>query len=338
MQEFFDDNFLTLVTSLNGFFKSYYGHFVGMGKAIGAVLCLVIVAKEAFQMMLLKRSVDVLVFIRPILISTVLAFWGPVTSSLRMPFDGIEKWAKTSVYQKEVAKVEQLHVQRWKVKFNQYNILQKARAEAELANDQMKQKKSFWDQVVGTVKSMWGKAVDAYRTVYDLKHTINNSVYEWIIETISKIVWYSCVLLTFFAKEIALGILTITGPISIGMSVLPIWKDNWASWLSRYLSFCLYGFVAYMIMAAAMQLFKYGIQVDIKQLSTPGFPSIFNYNYLYSLVAAVVGGYGLKMTPEIVSWIFPTGTSQAVNAFVNGIQRSTTKAISTGAKATAGAI
>lgn len=117
-----------------------------------------------------------------------------------------------------------------------------------------------------------------------------------------------------------------------------IWKDNWASWLSRYLSFCLYGFVAYMIMAAAMQLFKYGIQVDIKQLSTPGLPSIFNYNYLYSLVAAVVGGYGLKMTPEIVSWIFPTGTSQAVNAFVNGIQRSTTKAISTGAKATAGAI
>lgn len=336
--EFFDDNLLTLVTSLNGFFQKYYGHFVTMGKAIGAVFCLVIVAKEAFQMMLLKRSIDILVLLRPILISFVLTFWGPITTTLRTPFDGIERWAKTSVYQKEVNKVNQLHMERWKVKLNQYKILQKARAEAELANDQMKQDKSLWQKAGDTIKNIWGKAVDAYRTIYDLKSTAFNFIFEKIIEFVSQAIWYCCVLLTFFAKEIALGILTITGPISIGMSVLPVWKDNWASWVSRYLSFCLYGFVAYLIMAAALQLFQYGIKVDIKQLSTPGLPNPFNFNSLYSIVSAVVGGYGLKMTPEIVSWIFPTGTSQAVNAFVNGIQRATQKAIGTGVKAAAGSV
>lgn len=336
--EFFDENILTLVTSLNGFFQKYYGHFVGMGKAIGAVLCLVIVAKEAFQMMLLKRSIDILVLLRPILISVVLAAWGPITTTLRMPFDGIERWAKTSVYQKEVNIVNQRHMERWNVKLNQYKILQQARAEAELANDQMKQDKSFWEKAGDTIKNIWGKAVDAYRTIYDLKSTAFNFIFEKIVEFLSQVIWYCCVLLTFFAKEIALGILTITGPISIGLSVLPVWKDNWASWVSRYLSFCLYGFVAYMIMAAAMQIFRYGIEVDIKQLSTPGLPNPYNFNSLYSIVAAVVGGFGLRMTPEIVSWIFPTNTSTAVNSFVGGVQRAAGKAVSTAGKAVAGAI
>lgn len=338
MHEFFDEHFLTVVTSLGSFFSHYYGSFVGIGKAFGAVLSLVVVASEAYQMMLLKKSIDVLALLRPILICFVLAFWSSFTSGLRQPFNGIENWAKNGIYMTEVNKVNQLHKQRWEVQFKQYQLLQDARTKAEVAEDQVKQNKNVIMEAWDNIREFSKKLLDISKVIFDLKNTFVNWVLEHIVNFIASIIWHICVLLTFFAKEIGLGILTITGPISFGISVLPVWKDAWASWVARYLSFCLYGFVAYLIMAAAMQLFKYGIEVDIQRLSTPGIPNPFNFNGLYSIAGAVVGGYGLRMTPEIVSWIFPTNSAHAIGQFVNGISSSVQKTVSTGAKAASGAV
>lgn len=338
MHEFLDEHFLYVVTSLSGFFRHYYGSLVGVGKAFGAVLSLVVVASEAYQMMLLKKSIDILSLLRPILICFVLAFWGSFTTGLRQPFDGIENWARKGVYQTEVNKVNQLHKKRWEVQLKQYQILQDARAKAEVAEDQVKENKNALMEAWDNIKEFSKKLLDISKVIFDLKNTFFNWILEHIVNFIASIIWHICVLLTFFGKEIGLGILTITGPISFGISVLPVWKDAWASWVARYLSFCLYGFVAYLIMAAAMQLFKYGIEVDIQRLSTPGVPNPYNFNGLYSIVGAVVGGYGLRMTPEIVSWIFPTNTSMAISNFIGGMQNAVKQTAGTAAKAAAGAV
>lgn len=338
MYEFLDENLLNMVTSFEGFFKKYYGSFVGLGQAIGAVLSLVVVASEAYQMMLLKKNIDVLALLRPVLICIVLAFWGEVTAGLREPFDHLEQWAKNGVYRQEINEVHQLHQKRWEYQFKQYQLLQEARAKADVAKDNMKEDKNALAEAWDSVKGLFDKFVDAYRTIFDLKTTFFNWIFENLVNFIASIIWHIFVIFTFFGKEIGLGLLTITGPISFGLSVVPIWKDSWASWVSRYLSFCMYGFVAYMIMAASLQLFKYGIEVDIKRLSTPGLPFPWNFNGLYSVVGAVVGGYGLKMTPEIVSWIFPTNTSMAMSNFVNGVGRSLERSAKTAGKAAAGAL
>lgn len=335
MNEFIDESLLTLVTSLQGFYQHYYGSFVGVGKAIGALLCLTVVATEAYQMMLQKKGIDILALLRPVLICFVLAFWGSFTAALRQPFDSIESWARDGVYRTEVEKVKQLHIKRWETKMNQYKILQEARAKADVAKNNMEKDSNFFTEAWDSVKNAFHKAVDLLRSYREIEGTFYSWLIENVIDFLATIIWHICVLLTFFGREIALGILTITGPITWGLSVTHIWKDAWASWTTRYLSFCLYGLVAYLIMAAALQLFKYGIEVDIKRLSDPNIlSSMVRFNGLYSIVAAVVGGYGLKMTPEIVSYIFPTNSSQAITHFVSGVSRAAQKAASTAAKAT----
>ena len=344
MEEFLDDNLLSIVTSLQLFFSKYYTNFISIGQAIGGTMCLVIVAQEAYQMMQLKKGIDVLALLRPILLSLVLANWTSFTMALRQPFVGegnsVEGWAKNGIYKREKLAVDQLHEQRWKIQLSQYTVLQDARAKADAADEAMQEDKSLIGEIYGTVEDFFEKVVDLTKTRLNMKNTFFAWIFEKLIDFIAMLIWNCCVLLTFFAREIGLGIMTITGPITFGMSVLPVWKDAWASWVSRYISLCLYGFVAYVVMAAALQLFKYGIEVDIKRMSTPGivFTDFMNFNGLYVLMGAVVGGFGLRMVPEIVTWIVPANSGMAISHFVGGVMGAGQKAVATAGKAVAATV
>lgn len=338
MQDFLDKNLLEICRSLPLFFARYYGLFVSMGKAIGGVLCLIVVASEAYQMMLLKKGIDVLALLRPVLISLVLMNWGSFTYALRQPFgDALENYAKNGIYQKEMNRVTQLYLKRLDIQRRQFEILQAARAKAKAAEESVGkgQEKDIFSEITSSAKDLFEKIVDIKRMLGNITQTVATSIIEGIMMLITSIIWNCAVLITFFGREVALGVLTITGPITFGMSVLPIWKDAWASWVTRYISFCLYGFVAFLVMAAALQLFRYGIEVDIKRLSTPGLHlgDFVHFNYIYSLLAAIVGWHGLRMVPEVVSWIVPTNSSQAVSRFVSGVNNTATSGVKTAAKA-----
>lgn len=343
MEEFLNEQMLSICSSLSEFFVKYYGNFVSVGKAIGGVLCLVVVASEAFQMMQLKKGIDVLALLRPILISFVLMNWSTFTFALREPFGaGLEEYAREGIYRTQQEKVKLKHEERMKVQLHQYEILQAARAEAEVADKAMEQAQDegTFDSIFEQVEDYFLKFVDWRRTIDSLLTTTISSWVERLIQFIATIIWNCAVLITFFGKEVALGVLTITGPITFGLSVLPIWKDSWASWVTRYISFCLYGFVAYLVMAAALQLFLFGIEVDIKRLSDPNLivGDLLHFSFVYSLLASIVGWHGLRMVPEMVSWIVPTNTSQAISRFVGGVNNTVTSGAKTAGKAAAAAV
>lgn len=85
MHELLDEHFLSIVTSLGGFFRHYYGSLVGVGKALGAVLSLVVVASEAYQMMLLKKSIDILALLPLYLFALFWHFGGHLQLGLDNP-------------------------------------------------------------------------------------------------------------------------------------------------------------------------------------------------------------------------------------------------------------
>lgn len=341
MEEFLDENLLSIITSLQLFFARYYGLLVGLGKAIGGTLCLVVVASEAFQMMQLKKGVDVLALLRPILIALVLANWGSFTAGLRQPFLGpLEGYAKSGIYRAELNKVNQKHQERMKLQMKQYQVLQDARTKAQVAEDAMKKDQKWYEKVWDDVKDGFDKIVDTTKVIKSLASTISVTLLDMFIGLIASLIWNCAVMITFFAREVGLGILTITGPVTFGLSVLPVWKDSWANWVARYISLCLYGFVAYLIMAAALQCFLYGISIHIKQLSTPGLQltDFMHMTSVYTLIGAVTGAYGLRMVPELVSWIVPSNSGMAISHFVSGVSGSATGAVKTGAKAIGGSI
>lgn len=340
MPDFIDESLFGIITNLDLFFTQRYDDLIGVGMAIGAVMCLIVVAMEAYQMMQLKKGIDVLALIRPILIAIIITNWASFATGLRVPFETLEGYTER-IYRTELQRVKSKEKVRWEKQLNQYKFLQDARAKAEVAADNIKKDQSWMDKAVDKVSDWFNKVTDLYHTVQDFRITLSNILFEIIAIHLANFIWQVAVFITFFAKEVALGILTITGPITFGLSVAPIWKDSWATWMSRYLSFCLYGFVAYLIMAAALQVFDYGIQVDIERLTKTGLSvstiSGFTFNWFYPLCGAIVGAFGLRMTPEIVSWIFPTGTSQAAQHFINGINSAAGKATKSAIKSTAGA-
>ena len=127
-------------------------------------------------------------------------------------------------------------------------------------------------------------------------------------------------------KEISIAFLFIFGPLSFAISVYDPWRDAWASWLMRFISFQFYGFVAYHIMTASLMIISYGVQNDIKVLSQPGFPEAFSFSAMYTLFGYLVGAFALKIVPEVVSWVVPTNTSQAATQFTSGVSGAITGA------------
>ena len=181
MQDFLDENLLEICRSLPLFFARYYGLFVSMGKAIGGVLCLIVVASEAYQMMLLKKGIDVLALLRPVLISLVLMNWGSFTYALRQPFgDALENYAKNGIYQKEMNRVTQLYLKRLDIQRRQFEILQAARAKAKAAEESVGkgQEKDIFSEITSSAKDLFEKIVDIKRMLGNITQTVATSIIE----------------------------------------------------------------------------------------------------------------------------------------------------------------
>ncbi len=171
----------------------------------------------------------------------------------------------------------------------------------------------------------------------------NQVIEEWVMK-LGEFFWQVQVYLLFFIKEVFAGILIITGPITFGLSVLPVWKDAWSQWISRYVSVLFYGFVGFFVMAAALQIVKYGIYMDTMVLTTANstqeafaaYSKSSMVTALYHFVTLIVGGCAIKMVPELSSWIIPANSGHAAKEFMSGaystMKSSTVKTINMATK------
>lgn len=173
--------------------------------------------------------------------------------------------------------------------------------------------------------------IASFGTVFQAK--ANQWLEGWVMK-IGELIWQICVYLLFFIKETFAGILIVTGPITFGLSVLPAWKDAWIQWVARYVSVLLYGFIGFFVLAAALQLVKYGVRMDIKILETATSSSEAFWAYssssvvtaLYHFVCLMVGGIALKFVPELATWIIPSTAGHAAKEFVSGMESKITSA------------
>ena len=119
------------------------------------------------------------------------------------------------------------------------------------------------------------------------------------------------------------SVLAIVGPISFAFSLLPSWRDAWSSWVSRYITVNLYGFLAYIELALSTAIIQYNIEDDIDVLQSVNADedafalfTIFQSGYHNGLLPAlVVSAIGLLLVPKVAEWIIPSsGTSGAASS------------------------
>lgn len=321
-----DENLMDVINSLSLFFEKYYTAFIQAGQALGAVLSIFVIAGEAYKVMLQKQGFDVLAIMRPVAFAMVIALWIPFTAALGAIPRLMETYGK-SIFDKEQMEVKLLRRNRTAEAYKVKERIKEAKAAAAIAEKQITDGNT-WDKFVemgsgflDTVKEQ----IVGFTTIFEAN--VNQIVEGWVLK-IGQFFWQIAVYLLFFIKETFAGILIITGPITFGLSVIPAWKDAWSQWVARYISVLLYGFVGYIVLAAAMQLVRYGIEMDIMVLakansSIEAFSAYSRSSIataVFHFVALMVGAVAVRMVPELATWIIPSTTAHAASAFTDGVK------------------
>lgn len=319
-----DEHLLRVINSLVLFFQSKYGICITLGKAIGAVFAIFVAAGEAYKVIGKHQAFDILAILRPIAFALLLSQWTLFTTAIASPVRLLESYGK-DIFDTQHREIIQMREMRTREAEAVIVRTREMAAASEIAKEQTVNQ-GVLDKIMAWGEEMLDyvkEQVASYGTIWQA--AANEWLEGWVMK-IGEFFWQIQVYLLFFMKEAFAGIMVITGPITFGLSVLPTWKDAWSQWVARYLSLLLYGFVGYLVLAASIQIMKYGINHDILVLQTANSTSEAFAAYssssmataLFHFVTLIVGGLAIKWIPELVTFIIPSSPSHAAAAFVRG--------------------
>ena len=334
MNELLDTNILEVIRSMGGSIRASSGTFVNLSLQLSSLLLLFVIAREGFNLMLGNKSFDPIWWIRPILMVIIIGGWnasskGRVQQSLPLAvnavFGGFENGAK-SRFTQHLSVLDNLKKKKSEALDAKHKEILELRAQMEAARKSKEEEvdKGMLDAMnpaewMKSIKQSFEEAKEEFKDRLKLMVLDISNFVDKIIEFIGNFIWRVALYTTLMIKELSLAFLFIFGPLSFALSVYDTWRDAWAQWLMRYISFQFYGFVAYTIMTGSLMLISYGVQNDIKVLSQPGWPEAFSFSAIYTLFGYIVGAFALKIVPEVVSWIVPTNASQAATQFTSGV-------------------
>lgn len=339
-----DDNLLELISYMQKFFINHYSDLILFAQAVGALVSLFVVGMEAYKVMIRQKGFDIFTILRPIVISFVIASWIPFCLLISSPFKKIEEFGK-NLFQTEILKLKDLKDKKWEATLSLHKRVREAKAAARITEAQIAQ-----GSIIDKISELGANALDWINDSITAATMIYRravmDIFMEIITYLGGLFWKIMVYLTFFIKEVFIAILIITGPLTFALSSLNIWKDAWVSWLSRYISLNIYGFIAYLVLCASVQIMKYGIEVDLKillEVKNMTITNIMAYggdamNLSGHIISIIIGGLTLRFVPEISSWLIPGGVVQSAKDFAAGVIKEVQSKVEGGAKMAAAAI
>lgn len=209
--------------------------------------------------------------------------------------------------------------------------------------------------LVAILKEKWenftnwaGNKIDALLKLFenkiaDMLDSVQNFLFriiESVIEFVCTLYLQTCFYGILMIGEIGKGILALFGPIIIAMSMFEVWSDAWAKWLMKFLTFSIYGFLAYIVMGYVYSIVYYELLVQEEQLkravvgvNTFGFAQLrtsFNNNWAILLnwvVALLTGGYCMRFVPGLADMIFETSVGSAASEAAGALKEGARKTI-----------
>lgn len=337
--DFINDHMIELANYLEKFANSNMTVLVSAASGLGAVFALIVAAIQAYKMMTLNGKFEILTIARPILFAFILSQWPAVVSIVCTPGNLIEDWFQQKFEQEKVRVVE-LRSERQEAA---WNVMKTTREKAAAVNEQQKaaqagEDKNLFTQAIDYITNGFDEMVEVATGGFAVIESYFSTLLENFIVWIGELFWQCHVYFIFLLKAIYTTVLVMFGPIYIACSILPAWKDTWTQWVGKMVSVSLYGAMAYLVMILAMQLMKYGIQVDTAVLTKidSGEAGIVNYfgslmgTRIQTLIGMIVGAWALRTVPEIASWAVPSSAIQSANHFMQGTSSKMTGTVSKG--------
>lgn len=335
-----NEHILELNRELTNKSISWASKLTRLGRALGAIFAIIVAGKEAYKVMAEQRGFDVLAIMRPVLFAIVLAFWKPVVNTVMAPGLAIEN-SMRGMYIGVETEMEDLRRQRY---VKAYEFKEKLLGK-QAANKQAESDSSWW-------KELWKAMTDPGEKMKEIKDDVTNwikativvmetTIFEfidrlimWIGETCFTVGAY----VVFVTKGLYLCVLTMFGPIWMGASVLPAWKDAWQQWIAKVVHASLYGAMAYLVMSFSMQIIMHNLQIDISTLTAlcggaDDMVNVLEYDMggigtcISSAICYFVGMIALTAVPDLASCAFPGSASMAAANFIGGMKHQASRGV-----------
>ena len=330
-------NQLDMKISKEAMTVSFFGRFIG---GIGATFYL---SYMGWQMQSGDREWEITPMLKPFFIGLILLHWTSFYSFIQSPFRAASTPSQT-MFEKIEREANTLRVKRFQ-KQNQlldYMIKKEAEEKAKQKELDNLKEKGFIDKITDSIKEGWDKIqtpVEEWFIRMDFKFQ------RWgaeLMEAIGLSILRVCTYLVFFIQKIWSYILIVLGPIAVGMALIPGFESSLTSWISKFININLYTFVAFTIINIGQQLIisAYTMEIDRYELminsagnvDSATISAFINGNgmlhvTLFTVVAYIVTGIGILMTPTIADSIVSAGGAgvmtkmkQSAGKYVAGAQ------------------
>ena len=338
-EKWFFQSFQRLDTSIN----AEASKVTYLGRAIGGVGAMLYLGYIGWQMQAGDRDWEITPMLRPFFIGLILLHWTSFYSLIQSPFRVVGNTSK-GIFEKIEKDANVLRVKRFQ-KQNQlldYMIKKEAEEKAKQKELDNLKEKGFIDKLTDSIKEGWDKIqapVEEWFIRMDFKFQ------RWgadLLEAIALSILRVCTYLIFFIQKIWSYILIVLGPIAVGMALIPGFESSLTSWVSKFININLYTFVAFTIINIGQQLIisAYTMEIDRYELminsagnvDSATIAAFINGNgmlhvTLFTVVAYIVTGIGVLMTPTIADSIVSAGGAgvmtkmkQSAGKYVAGAQ------------------
>lgn len=316
MYEFIDTNLMNLIDGIASSIHPLLGSFTGIAKTIAAILALIYFGSEAYKIMLGEKQFEVMPLLRPFGILLIIMFWGSFLNGLDAPLNQIHGAGK-QMYLNKMATIDNLNKTRTAL---QDSIMdQVTRKQEEVRAAQANEDRGFWQKIGADMTGIWERIEGlGLWVIAQVRQFLFN-----VIESVVQIIWQAMVYLMLFLRLVFKGVLGIIGPLSLALSILPIFRGAFGRWLSKYITVNLYGCITYIVLALSSAIIQYAIETDVQVLrqanvddTALAMQTVFNTGFVNGFLPAMLMSiFALFQVPKLADWIVESGAPGAVNGF-----------------------
>ncbi|WP_225551376.1 plasmid transfer protein [Sphingobacterium bovistauri] len=320
---------------------SHYDVFIADAQALAAIFMLISFATRSYEMISGDKKLEIMPLLRPFALVMVIIWWGSFTRVISYPTDIIA--AKTeSLFDSGQQQINALRIKRADLMIKIADQLTTIQAQTEVAQKEADSwYEKAWESVTSTVKDGF---TNVWNTVTQLKNRMQVNLQlllTFTLETLALWILRICVYVIFMIQIIYSTILIILGPFSVSTSILPAFRDSFASWIARFVSVNLYSGIAYLVMHISGLLQQYALEAEItryEQLLANSENTLEKLGWFASngilsfgivIISFLIGGLTMLTVPSISTWIVSTS---GITSAVSTVARNSSSALRTASK------
>ncbi len=286
-----------------------------LGRVIGGLGALLSLGYMGFQMQSGDREWEIMPMIKPIIVGLILMNWFSFYSLIQEPFKKMSEPSE-GFFKTLEAEADALRTQRFAKQMALVDYLMEEEAKSKMA-----EAKESWVPGSETFAEL---SITITKWATKMEYKFQKSIGS-LLEAIGLSILRIGTYLVFFIMKIWAYVLIVLGPIAIGFSLIPGFEAGLNSWIAKFININLYGFIAFMIInlgqiliisAYKMEINRMNEMMTVDNVITEKGKALvatylandgMMYSVLFTVVAYVITGIGVLMTPTIADSIVTAG-------------------------------